>query len=203
VTRRVLLVHSSAGQYGADRQLELLARGLDRERFVPLVLLPFEGPLSAGLRSAGVEVFTGPLAVLRREHLSVRGLALLGREVALTQPHLTRLLAAERVDLVHANTSVVLGLRRVAPRLVTHVREIYPGTPGAWPAYRRRLLRADRLLCVSEAVRERFGGATNARVLHDGLAIDPRTTARGPARLALGLPRDAFVVAVLGRISGW
>jgi hypothetical protein len=68
--RRVLYLHSSAGRYGADRQLSLLASRLDPERYHPLVLLPFDGPLAADLRAAGVEVLTGELAVLRREHMS-------------------------------------------------------------------------------------------------------------------------------------
>jgi glycosyltransferase involved in cell wall biosynthesis len=207
--RRVLFVHSSAGRYGADRQLHLLATGLDPDRAVALVLLPFEGPLADGLRGAGVEVFTGPLAVLRREHLSPRGLALLGREVARQAPQLEALLRAQRVDVVHANTSVVLGLRRPARRAgarhVVHVREIYPPTPGVWPLYRRELLRADRLVCVSHAVAATFGAAGDGRVrvLHDGLAVAPSRAPQRTARLALGLPREAFVVAVLGRVSGW
>ena len=57
--RRVLYLHSSAGRYGADRQLALMAAGLDRARYRPLALLPFEGPLADDLRGAGVEVFTG------------------------------------------------------------------------------------------------------------------------------------------------
>ena len=46
MTRRVLLVHSSSGHYGADRQLRLIASGLDRSRYEPLVLLPDAGPLA-------------------------------------------------------------------------------------------------------------------------------------------------------------
>ena len=45
-----LFVHSSAGRYGADRQLTLLAGPGDA------VLLPFEGPLADDLRAVGVEV---------------------------------------------------------------------------------------------------------------------------------------------------
>jgi glycosyltransferase involved in cell wall biosynthesis len=202
--RRVLFVHSSAGHYGADRQLRLLATGLDPERAVALVLLPFEGPLASELRDHGVEVLTGPLAVLRRERLTPRGLALLGREVAVQEPHLVRLLRAQRIDILHANTSVLLGLHRAARRTgarhVVHVREIYPRTPVVWPLHRRQILRADGVVCVSEAVRAALGGGA---VIHDGLAVQSRRTEQRAARLALGLPRERFVVAVLGRISAW
>jgi glycosyltransferase involved in cell wall biosynthesis len=194
---RVLLVHSSAGRYGADRQLELLARTLDHEC---LALLPFEGPLSEDLRAGGTEVLIGDLAVLRRELLTPAGLARLSRDVARARPALRKLIAAQRIDIVHANTSVILGLRAVAPKLVTHVREIYPRTPLAWPLQRRAILRSDAVVCVSDATRAALGGGT---VVHDGLAVIPERAPRAEARLALGLPPGAFVAAVLGRISAW
>jgi glycosyltransferase involved in cell wall biosynthesis len=190
-------VHSSAGRYGADRQLELLARTLDHEL---LALLPFEGPLADDLRGHGVEVLTGPLAVLRREHLNPRGLARLADDLARARPALRKLIAAQRIDVVHANTSVILGLRGVAPKLVTHVREIYPRTPVAWPLQRRAILRSDAALCVSAATRTALGGGT---VVHDGLAVVGERAPQREARLALGLAPDAFVAAVLGRISAW
>lgn len=198
--RRVLYVHSSAGRYGADRQLELICRTLDRERWQPLVLLPFEGPLAGDLRALGVDVLTGPVAVLRREALSPAGAGRLARRLAWQRGHLERLLRRHDVDVVHANTSVVLGLRAAAARLVVHVREIYPRTPLLWPAHRRAILAADRVLCVSQATQAALGGG---EVVHDGLAVEARRAPRTAARRVLGLPEDAFVVAVLGRISAW
>jgi glycosyltransferase involved in cell wall biosynthesis len=191
---RVLHVHSSAGRYGADRQLTLLARAGST------VLLPFDGPLGDDLRAAGADVVTGPLGVLRREHLTAAGLAGLAREVARARGGLARLIAEREIDVVHANTSVILGLRAVAPRLVTHVREIYPRTPVAWPLHRRSILRADAVVCVSEATRAALGGG---RVIHDGIAVTPARAPREAARRALGLDADAFVAAVLGRVSAW
>ncbi len=53
--RRVLYLHSSAGRYGADRQLALMAERVPGEK---LVWLPMDGPLVADLRAAGAEVET-------------------------------------------------------------------------------------------------------------------------------------------------
>ncbi len=108
---------------------------------------------------------------------------------------------------MHTNTSVTLGgaaAARVAgvPH-VWHVREVYAGFDRWFPAYRRLLLSADALPCVSNATAAQFEGAAQARVLHDGLAFEPRRADRAASRAALGLPSDATVVAVLGRISGW
>jgi glycosyltransferase involved in cell wall biosynthesis len=151
-------------------------------------------------------VLTGPLPVLRREHLTPAGLARLAEDVARARPALRKLIAAQRIDVVHANTSVILGLRAVAPKLVTHVREIYPQVPLAWPTHRRAILRSDAVVCVSHATASALSVAPATKkvlVVHDGLAVTPDRLERKQARLKLGLPPDAFVAAVLGRISAW
>jgi glycosyltransferase involved in cell wall biosynthesis len=203
----VLFLHSSAGRYGADRQLALLATGLDPERYRALVVLAMDGELREDLRAAGVEVLVRPLAVLRRAALSPAGLARLAGTLAADGARLARLARERRVAVVHTNTSVTLG-GCAASRLariphVWHVREIYAGFERYWPAYRRLLLTADALPCVSRATCAQLGGHPRARVLHDGLAPMPRRSAPEAARATLGLAPDAFVCAILGRISTW
>src|SRR2546421_10893717 len=144
--RTVLLVHGSSGGYGADRQLRLLAAGLDRARYRPLVVLPEPGELSRQLEEDGVEIAISPLAVLRRNHARGRGVltttALLARNVR----ELGSLARRRRAAVVHSNSSVVLCGQGVADRAsaahVLHVREIYTDAGGAsnplWPLFRRR-----------------------------------------------------------------
>ena len=170
-------------------------------------MLPDHGELAADLRGAGIEVLVRPLAVLRRALMSPRGISRVGAAWASDAGGLGRLARARDVALVHTNTSVTLGgaaAARVAgvPH-VWHVREIYAGFDRWFPAYRRLLLTADALPCVSRATCEQFAGAPAASVLHDGLAFEPQPLERAAARAELGLPSGAFVCAVLGRISGW
>ena len=141
--RRVLFLHSSAGRYGADRQLELIATGLDPDRFEPIVVLAERGPLCDALEAAGVEVHVRPLAVLRRALMSPAGMGRVAAAWAADAGGLGRLARKRGVALVHTNTSVTLGgaaAARVAgvPH-VWHVREIYAGFERWWPAYRRLL----------------------------------------------------------------
>ncbi|HEX8101680.1 MAG TPA: glycosyltransferase, partial [Solirubrobacteraceae bacterium] len=164
-------------------------------------MLPFDGPLVRDLAGAGVETLIGPVAVVRRELLSPRGLGRLARAAAGQRRALERLCRERGVALVHANTSAIVpaGLPRGVPRVV-HVREIYAGWGPLWPPYRRALERLDARVCVSASVRAQFEAAD---VVHDGLALTPERAPRAAARAALGLPQDAFVVAVLGRVSAW
>jgi glycosyltransferase involved in cell wall biosynthesis len=204
---RVLYLHSSSGHYGADRQLQLLATGIDRRRYEPLVVLPGPGVLADALRGAGVEVLERPLAVLRRGLADPRGAAGLSGAVARDSVALARVIRRRRVAIVHSNTSVVLG-GAPAARLtgiphVWHVREIYARYGAAWPVYRRVLGSAAALPCVSAATAAQFHGEAPVSVISDGLAVDARRAPRAPARRALGLPTDRPVIAVLGRISDW
>ena len=211
--RRVLFLHSSAGLYGADLELLGLARGLDRRRYEPAVVLPERGRLASLLEEAQVPVQIAPLAILRRGLLSPRGAVQLAARVArdrhVVGAHAARLGAA----IVHSNTSVVLGGRAIAARAgavnVVHVREIYAGAAGGgagerlWPLLRRRLLHSDALLCVSAAVAAQFAPSPRAVVVHGGVVRVPEPAPRHEARAALGLPADRFVVALLGRVSDW
>lgn len=165
-----------------------------------------DGDLRADLQTAGVEVLVRPLAVMRRAAMSPRGLARVSADVARDAGGLARLVRSRGVALVHTNTSVTLG-GAPAARLgrvphVWHLREIYSGFERFWPAYRRLLLSAAALPCVSEATRAQLG-AGRGLVLHDGLAVAPQRADRAAARAALGLDGHVFVVAILGRISSW
>lgn len=197
---QVLFLHSSAGLYGADHQLLKLAAGLDPARFNPLVVLPERGELAELLEAEGVEVLVEPIAVLRRAELGPAGALRLARERRAARSALRRLVHDRGVALVHSNTSVILSGHELGVPHVLHVRELYPETPVLWPLLRRRLMRADRLVCVSQAVARQF---TQATVVHDGLPRVPERAERGAARAALGIETDRFVVALLGRISDW
>jgi glycosyltransferase involved in cell wall biosynthesis len=165
--------------------------------------------------------------VVRRALLTPRGLAEITAATARDAVALRALAHARRIALIHSNTSVVLSgaAAAAAGRLphLWHIREIYPGSAfeRAWPAFRTVLRSATALPCVSHAAAAQFGASPRARVIYDGLAIEPRRAPSATARAALGLACDARggpdprgetdprgepnppVIAVLGRITGW
>lgn len=210
VPRTVLFLHSSSGLYGSDRQLLRLAAGLDSLRFRPLVVLSGKSELAAVLQETGIETICAPLATLRRSLASGRGLAGTPVLLARNRRGLARIAAGHAAAIVHTNTSIVIGGQAAAEAMriphVVHVREIYPGLGGRqerlWPLLHRRLLRADALVCVSQAVAAQFHGTDRAFVLHDGV-VPVVPAPREAARAALELDPDRFVVAVLGRLSDW
>jgi glycosyltransferase involved in cell wall biosynthesis len=212
VARTVLFLHSSAGLYGADRQLLTLASGLDRSRFTPVAVLPEQGPLAPLLEKAGVKLEFQPLAVLRRTLASPGGAASTVARVARDRMALGRLAKRHSAALIHSNTSVVLAggpaARRAGVPHVVHVREIYEGAAGKgaealWPKLRDRIQEADALVCISDAVAAQFPGAGNVHVIRDCLAREPVTSVGAVVRKAMKIENHAFVVALIGRISDW
>lgn len=209
--RTVLFLHSSAGRYGADRQLELLAGGLDASRYRALVVLAEDGELAVALRAQGVEVRVRRLAVVRRALMTPGGMGTIAGAWVADAAALARLARERRVALIHSNTSVTLGgapaaaIARVPH--VWHVREIYTDHARLWSAHLALLGTAAALICVSDATAAPLRGraASHARVIGDGLGVDPLAGAppREQARAALGLGPETFACLLLGRISDW
>lgn len=204
--RSVLLLHSSAEGYGSDRQLHLIATGLDPARYRARVVLPYEGPLAGRLREAGVPVAIHPLAVLRRNDATPRGALGLARRTGRDARALPAL--AGDAALVHANTSVVLvgalATRRLGVPALWHLRETYAGFGPLWPAWRAVLERTGEIACISASVRSQLTPGARARVLPDGIVPLPGGgPGRAEARADLGLPLNARVVALPARLSGW
>jgi len=149
-----------------------------------------------------------PLAVIRRSTLTPGAMASTAGRALLDCGGLSRLARGRRAVLVHSNTSVIVAAGAAA-RLagvphVAHVREIYAGWARGWPAWRSALVAgASTLACVSAATRAQFAPGAPARVVLDALPPRPGPLERARARALLGLAPDAFVCAVLGRISPW
>jgi len=170
-------------------------------------VLPSRGELAGDLEADGVEVLVRPLSVLRRSLASPTGLVSVIAAAARDAASLAALIRQRGVALVHSNTSVVLGGAAAAARArvphIWHVREIYSRFGRAWPAYRRVLLSAHALPCVSHASAKQFGVSERVRIVYDGLAVERVRAPRAAARERLGLDAAAPTITVLGRISDW
>lgn len=204
----VLFVHASDEAYGADRVLLLLVLALkDAGRGVAVLLaddLP-PGWLSAQLAAAGVTVERGPLAPARRRYLRLAGLPAYVRALMRARRHLRRRVRALRARIVHINTSAlmvaaILG-RPAGCRVVWHVHEIVVRPRLiAWVLRLAPTLTADRVICVSDAVRRHLTPlglrARRVTTVHNGLSPrDPRP--------ASGLAGDGPLVAYVGRLNRW
>jgi glycosyltransferase involved in cell wall biosynthesis len=193
--RTSILVVSNHGAIVGGGELSLLdlLRGLDRDRWAPVLVVPEEGGVGARGRDLDLPVHVIPLPTLRRPGpSSLRSVAAL-----------TRLARATDVAAIHANGSRAMAYAGVAGRLVAR--------PALWHvriADRDGLM--DHALCAiatvviatSRAVARRFAWApAKIRLVPNGIDLG-RFTPRPPSaalRATLGVPPSAPVALSIGR----
>jgi glycosyltransferase involved in cell wall biosynthesis len=210
---RVLLVHQGAEMYGSDRvfaQVAAVADALGEAH----VVLDAEGPLAIGLRDRGIEVEILPLGVLRRDGLTPKGIVRTLLHLMRASGRLREIVERRGMDVVYSSTIGVLAgalaARATKRPHVWHIHEIL--TEPEWLARRLAIFVArgsNEVICVSEAtsanLRTQSGDpGMRSTVINNGI---PPTVVDEAARLAvvseLGIGRDDFVVAMVGRISPW
>jgi glycosyltransferase involved in cell wall biosynthesis len=183
------------------------------------VLLLADGPFRAALEARGVKVTVEALGALKHVKKETR----LPRPAAFADAVRIARRVSKRAaphKLLYANSqkafvvSAAAGLFARRP-VVWHLRDIlaaphFSGT-NVRAAVTLANLRAARVIANSRATAEAFTGAGGhdslVRVVHNGIdaapfdAVTPELAAA--TRAALGVPRDAFVVALFGRFHPW
>jgi glycosyltransferase involved in cell wall biosynthesis len=208
--RRVLYVNNGADIYGASRCLIRLLQALDRTRFLPLVLLPEDGPLRQRLEALGVEVVFHPrLSVITRRVFRSWRLLIFFLEFPASVFFLWRLIRRRKIDLVHTNTGVMvspgLAAKLAGVPHVWHIRDWFQEFRSVWKPYSSYILwSSDAVIAISKAVAGQFADASKVTVIYDGCAMDEfqlaDTKAGSDFRRRFGLGAD-FVAGCVGRIK--
>jgi len=198
VTRRILQIIPTLDRSGAEKQMSLLARRLPRDEFdVHVCVLTRSGPRAAELDAAGV-----PTVVIgKRWKLDPRAFWRLRRHVARLRPDLlhTGIFAADSygraAGLSCGVRHMICGLRCVDPwkgrlqlavdrALARRTSRIVANSPGVKDFYVGKGLPAEQIEVIANAVEP----------------LPPSTVSRQQLLAELGLPRDARLVGLLGRL---
>ncbi len=194
--------------YGAARVLVWLMTHLEQVR--PLFVAPSDGILPQRVREAGIEtiILPGPEVWTRPQHgprwsqLARQGWAL-PAWMAHTRA-LARLARARQVLGIHANSTRAAILAGPAAHLA--------GIPLWWHLRRQRPMArqerlayalADRVICISQGVKQGLGSPPKAIVIPDGIpSTRIRPDASGRAlRQRLGWPEEAPVVGMVASLA--
>lgn len=198
--RRALFVHSQAEGYGSDRSLFLLVTGMISLGWDVEVVVPEDGPLVGLLRGRGVTVHLVDPGVLRRVYGPGQWAAFVMWRLVVSILRTWRL--SRRFDVVHVNTSVILGALLGAAfagrPVVLHVRESYVGRERALRLYARGIAPlVSAVVAISDAIgRELRSTAIGplTRVIPNGLLFGPP-----PSRV----DGASSVLLCVGRVNEW
>ena len=217
-TQPILFIHHANDMYGADIGLLHSIKSLDRQKYFPIVILPADMPtgmLSPELERVGVEYHFAHLGILRRKYLKPRAILPLAVELLKGIASVRSIARDRRVALVYANTFVTvsgaIGGKLAGVPVLWHIREILSmPRPLRWLLCKTLGLCADRVVCISKAVRdsalkEAPNLAKKSVVAYNAVSV---AASNGTGkdiglREELGLPQGALLVGMVGRISHW
>jgi len=197
---RTVLVVSNHGEIvgGGEVSLLSLLEGLDRSRWVPVVIVPCEGAVAAGCRRLRILTHVVPLPSLRQP----------GPAILQSMKTLLRLIRQWGAELLHANGSRAMLYAGAAGRLVGrpviwHVRVADPE-----PVLDRLLAGLAHTVIVNSAgVARRFAWAQRSKVrcIHNGVDVDRFSPRQGSGELrrSLGIPTRARLVVSVGRFVAY
>jgi len=202
VARRILYVHGMESIGGAEQDLLLLLRRLDRMRWSPIVACPAQGAFRSRVEALDVPVLSITLPPWRKfSSLIGRYVAVRGFSVALDRL---------RPELIHVNDlwwvpHTIHAVRRLTGKripVIAHVRQhIRPEKVRAYD-----LNRADHVVAVSRQVQAALerGGVRSQQVttLYSGVDLTAcsNTVDRENVRARHGIPSDAFLIGTVANL---
>jgi len=198
---------------GAERSLLAIVAALDRSHFRACAALGSDGDLAEGLRSLHMPVAVIPMAPIARTRNPLR-LLKAAIQLRTSARRIVRFAEQQNVALLYANKNTVIfptlaAARRLARPSLWHVRNRAArfGWIGSWV-----VRHYSKLLFMSEALREPFDRAFpqlrhKFATLHEGIPLEPFAeldlSARRRIRTELGVPLDAPLIGMIGRITPW
>jgi len=198
---RVLYIHSNVGISGGERSLLNLWKSMDRETYVPYLMIPKSGPLRKEAQRIGVGVALCPVPRLRLRNLVT---------IAETLMSIVRYCHRQGIGLIHSyaprnNILSSAAARFLGIPVIWHERNLLFGNE---PDISRKLLfLPDRVICNSQAIAQRFRRKGNVphkvRVVLNGVDLElfrpAEPTAQLRARFQNNGKRIVGLVSNLGK----
>ena len=167
--KKILFLSHSSGLGGAQKNLLELLEGLDREKYIPFVLLPETGPLVGRMDALGVEwiIYPIPWWFSKGEQNFYQFRIFMSRIWGRVS-FLRKLIRDKSIDLVYTNTIACID-GGVAAKLegkphIWHIQEILEGNTGLIPLIPNFLIQpiigylADMVVVPSNAVKDSWKG---------------------------------------------
>lgn len=124
--KNILFIHQSAELYGSDKTLLLLLKHLNKNEFLPIVVLPSNGPLKEALEKENIKVYIAPVLKLHRQIFTPKNLINFFKEIKSALAILDNLNQHYKFDLVYSNTlAVLLGMIYAKKRKIKHLWHVH------------------------------------------------------------------------------
>ena len=215
--KNILFIHQSAELYGSDKTLLLLLKNLDKNKFKPIVLLPFDGPLKEALENENIEVVIAPVLKLYRKLFTPKNLIGFFKDIKAAFKIVNELHKKHQFTLIYSNTlAVLLGIMFAWKNNIKHlwhVHEIIEKPSLFKKAFVGLLSLKSNTHIVYNSQATKFFWELNKSIINKGVVIWNGIEINTPEsstselfdirkNLFLAQPNE-IILALVGRISRW
>ncbi|MFO7823380.1 MAG: glycosyltransferase family 4 protein [Cyclobacterium sp.] len=208
---KVLMLHGSSDVYGASKIFLLTASVLQQNGIGLVVVLSEEGPLSQQMLELGIRVEFVRLGVIRRKYFNAPGLFNRIKVMYNAYKKLASLAKNEGVTHIYSNTAAVwVGALLARKRKYTHIWHLHEiiGRPEWFSAMMGKLVQngSDEVIAVSGAVKahwEKYISGNKLHLVYNGIDYNAYLYETKNLREELGIPKEACVIGMVGRVNSW
>ncbi|MES2545374.1 MAG: glycosyltransferase family 4 protein [Bacteroidota bacterium] len=120
--KNILFIHQSAELYGSDKTILMFISKLDKSKYFPVVILPFEGPLKIELEKNNIKVVIAPVLKLYRKMFTPINILKLFKEYKNGMKTLDELNKEYNFSLVYSHTlAALIGILFAKKRRIKHL----------------------------------------------------------------------------------
>ena len=120
--KTILIIHQSAELYGSDKTMLYFLSELDKTKYLPIIVLPFDGPLKSELEKNNIKVVIAPVLKIYRKMFTPKNIFKFIKEYYQGIKALDSLNKQYKFDLVYTHTlAALIGILFAKKRKIKHL----------------------------------------------------------------------------------
>ena len=215
--KRILFFDHTSQLSGGERSLLLILKGINKEKFKPILVTPEQGSFPQKAALIGIETgrISIPKMVLERKRKKI-GVLFLIFSFFMSLSSVFRLLffiKKKRIDIIYTNSQkahligLFAGLLAGVP-VIWHFRDILNNGTTKQIVRVLGVLFTKNIIAISRVVAEQFGMCDKkVRLVYNAIDVSDferrKRDVKTDLREEYGLPRDSKIVASVGQIAEW
>lgn len=217
--KSILFIHQSAELYGSDKTMLYFLSELDKTKYFPVIVLPFDGPLKVELEKKNIKVVIAPVLKLYRKMFTPKNMLLFFKEYKKGIKVLDELNKEHNFKLVYSHTlAALIGIIFAKKRQIKHlwhVQEII-AKPKIFNIGFKKLLSKksnhkvvyDSIATMNFWIKGNKSLAAKSEAVWNGIETDnvPTFSIERIQEVRCNFfkaSEDEIVIALVGRINSW
>jgi glycosyltransferase involved in cell wall biosynthesis len=215
----ILFIHQSAELYGSDKTMLYFLSKLDKTKYLPVIVLPFEGPLKIELEKNNIKVVISPVLKLYRKMFTPKNIIKFFKEYRNGISTLDKLNKEHDFKLVYSHTlAALIGIifaRKRKIKHLWHVQEII-AKPKAFNIVFKKLLSLkcnhkvvyDSIATMNFWIKNNQNLTNKSESVWNGIEVNNIQKFSDEElievrRIFFSSDKNEIIIALVGRINSW